>query len=114
MLIKQALFLGTLKPGQEAKMRTYVEQVLAPLWQKFTGAARVEVLFSQTLDSKGPEIPLILSIAYENQAKLEEAMASPARHESRALLPAFYKTYWAKVDLAHITFEVLDPGGGHK
>lgn len=108
MLLKQALFIGTVKDGQEDAMRAYVEATLAPLWRQFAGAHRVEVLFGQVQDPGGPKIPLVLSVAYENQAKIDEAMASPARYESRDLLPDFYETYWDEVRLVHTTYEVLN------
>ena len=108
MLLKQALFLGQVKTGQEAAMRAYVESDLAPLWRQFAGARRVEVLYGVQQDPKGPEIPLVLSVLYENQAKIEQAMASPARTESRDLLPAFYEQFWDEVRLVHTTFEVAN------
>ena len=108
MLVKQALFIGQIKPGKEGAMRAYVAQTLAPLWQQFEGAKRVEVLFGHHQDPKGPDIPLALSISYETSSKMETAMASPARHKSRDLLPEFYETYWEDVRLVHTVFEVLD------
>lgn len=106
MLLKQALFIGQVKPGFEAEMRAYVESDLAPLWRQFSGALRMEVLYGVQQDPKGPEIPLVLSILYENEAKIEEAMASPARFQSRDLLPAFYERFWDQVQLVHTTYEV--------
>lgn len=108
MLVKQALFLGQVKPGLESEMRAYVENDLAPLWRQFTGAHRVEVLFGQVQDPRGPEIPLVLSVAYETEEHVARAMASPARYESRDLLPAFYDQYFDEVRLVHVTFEVAN------
>jgi len=99
--------MGQVKPGQEAAMRAYVEQTLVPLWRAFAGADRVEVLYGVQQDAAGPSIPLVLSVAYKSQAHVDQAMASPARHESRALLPAFYEAFFDEVQLVHTTFELL-------
>jgi hypothetical protein len=102
MITKLAIFEGTLKPGKEAEMRAYVERVLRPLWEAFEGAHRVRVLHGTKSDDKGPPIPLILEVDYLTQAHLDQAMASPARVESRDLLPGFYEAFFETVDLRHV------------
>ena len=108
MITKLAIFEGTLKPGAEAEMRAYVEDTLAPLWRNFTGAHRVRVLFAEKQDAAAVEesrsIPLILEVDYLTQADLDQAMASPARYESRDLLPGFYERFFEDVRLKHFEF----------
>ena len=41
MLTRLAIFQGQVREGQAAAMRTYVEEVLAPLWRQFDGAEDV-------------------------------------------------------------------------
>ena len=74
-------------------MRRYVEDVLAPLWRQFDGAEDVRVMFGVEQDDGGPEIPLILAITYPDRAAMARALDSPARYESRNLLPGFFETY---------------------
>ena len=50
-------------------------------------------------------MPLILQVDYQSQADLDRAMASEARHRSRAMLPAFYDRFFETVTLRHHTFE---------
>ena len=102
MITKLAIFEGTVKPGKEAAMRAYVESTLRPLWEAFEGAHRVRVLYGTKSDDKGPNIPLILEIDYLTQEHLDQAMSSPARYESRDLLPAFYEAYFDEVVLRHV------------
>ena len=102
MITKLAIFQGTVKDGKEAEMRAYVERVLRPLWEAFEGAHRVRVLYGTKSDDKGPPIPLILEVDYLTQADLDQAMTSPARHESRDLLPGFYEAYFDEVVLRHV------------
>ena len=106
MITKLAIFEGTLKPGKEAEMREYVERVLRPLWEAFEGAHRVRVLHGTKSDDKGPPIPLILEVDYLTQADLDQAMASPARYESRDLLPGFYDRFFEDVRLKHFEFRI--------
>ena len=102
MITKLAIFEGTVKPGKEAGMRAYVESTLRPLWEAFEGAHRVRVLYGTKSDDKGPNIPLILEVDYLTQEHLDQAMSSPARYESRDLLPGFYEAYFDEVVLRHV------------
>ena len=94
MLIRLAIFEGTVRDGQEAAFRAYVNERLAPLWRKFDGAAEVRVLHGAEHDASGPTYPLMLAITYPNRAAMERALASPARYESRDLLPELFERYF--------------------
>ena len=113
MITKLAIFEGTVKPGQTDAMRAYVEAELAPLWRAFDGAHRVRVLYAAEPEDgggaggeDGPSVPLILQVDYQSQADLDRAMASDARHRSRAMLPPFYARFFETVTLRHHRFEV--------
>ena len=93
MLTRLAIFQGRVREGQEAAMRAYVEDVLAPLWRQVDGSEDVRVMFAGEQDDGGPDIPLILAITYPDRAAMARALDSPARYESRGLLPAFFATY---------------------
>ena len=93
MITRYAIFHGTVKPGQETEFRAYVSEKLTPLWREFEGAAQVRVMFGKDQDPDGPSIPLILAIDYPDQDAMVRALASPARYESRDLLPALYEHY---------------------
>jgi hypothetical protein len=78
---------------------------LAPLWRQFAQAKEVQILFGVEQDTSGPEIPLILAITYADGAGMAAALDSPARYESRDLLPNFYETFFDKVTLHHCVME---------
>lgn len=105
MLTRCAAFVGTVKDGLDADMRAYVDEELTPLWRQFTGAQEVRVMFGIADDPNGPAIPLILAIDYPDEAAMEQALASPARYESRDLLPAFYERFFEDVRLLHYLME---------
>lgn len=105
MLTRCAAFVGVVAPGLEADMRTYVEEVLAPLWRQFDGASDVRVMFSVQDDPNGPSVPVVLAIDYPDEAAMERALDSPARYESRDLLPEFYERFFTEVTLLHYLME---------
>lgn len=105
MLTKYAFFSGRLKPGVEAAMRAHVETTLKPLWKQFAPSERVEVLYGYDQEPEGPCIPLVLAVTYNDEAAMQQAMQSSARHEARKLLPALYEQFFDEVVLWHYIFE---------
>lgn len=93
LLTRYAIFEGSIRPGKEAEMRAYVNNVLAPLWRKFDGAQTVRVMFGIEHDPNGPSFPLVLAITYPDAAAMARGLASPARFEARDLLPDFFSKY---------------------
>lgn len=94
MLMRLAIFEGKVRDGQEEAFAAYVRDRLAPLWRQFDGAAEVRVLFGAEHDPSGPQYPLTLAITYPDRAAMERALASPARHQSRDLLPELFERYF--------------------
>ena len=64
------------------------------------------ILYGTKSDDKGPNIPLILEVDYLTQDHLTQAMSSPARFESRDLLPGFYEAYFDDVVLRHYIYKL--------
>ena len=108
MITRYAVFSGELQTGKESQMRTYVNNVLAPLWRQFTGAHVVRVLFQVEQDPEGPTIPLVLAISYADETAMQRALESPARYESRDLLPDFYREYFESVSLYHYVMDTAE------
>ena len=86
-------FGGRVRPGMDSGMRGYVNDVLAPLWRQFDGAHTVQVMFGVEQDPDGPSFPLVLAITYLEAATMARRLASPARYNSRDLLPEFFAKY---------------------
>ncbi len=105
MITRYAIFGGTVKPGKEAEMRTWVTENLTPLWRKFACAEEVRVLYGMDQDPDGPTIPLILAITYADRNAMEKGVTSPARHAAKALLPELYERFYDKVELWHYLME---------
>lgn len=105
MLTKYAFFAGTLKPDCEAEMKTFIDENLAPLWKQFQPSKEVRILYGYEQEPKGPSIPLVLAVTYENEIALQQAMASKVRHEARDLLPELYERFFEEVTLWHYIFE---------
>ena len=107
MICRYALFIGQVRPGQDDAMRAYVMETLLPLWRRFEGAQHVRVLFGKEQDPDGDPIPLVLAITYEDEKAMARALDSPARHEAKDLLPAFFERF---LD-GHLLHYVLEVNG---
>ncbi len=105
MITRYAIFSGSVKPGLDAEMRSFVNEKLTPLWRKFACAEEVRVLFGVEQDADGPNIPLILAITYADHAAMEKGVNSPARHEAKDILPELYDRYFDKMNLWHYVMD---------
>ncbi|MEP3845053.1 MAG: hypothetical protein ABJM43_06905 [Paracoccaceae bacterium] len=83
MITRFAMFEGSVKPGHTDVFRAAVLDRLVPLWTQFPGNTDVRVMFSDDRDEGAPEFPLILAITYPDQASMDKALDSPARHKSK-------------------------------
>ncbi len=101
MLTRLAIFEGRVKPGKEAAMRAYVETALAPLWRQFQPSEEVRVLYA----AEAGDIPLVLAVTYVDRAAMEIALDTPARYQSRDMLPVFYERFFDEVTLKHQLYE---------
>ncbi|MEM1236855.1 MAG: hypothetical protein AAGI10_07795 [Pseudomonadota bacterium] len=81
MITRFALFEGSVK--QVEGFRQAVLDRLVPLWKQFPGNTDVRVMFSDDRDEGAPEFPLILAVSYPDQATMETALDSQARHQSK-------------------------------
>jgi hypothetical protein len=88
------MFEGSVKPGQAAAFRDYVDQRLVPLWCQFEGADEVRVLYAEESDGAAPDIPLILAITYPDHDAMARALDCEARYVSRDLLPELFDRYF--------------------
>jgi len=105
MLTKYAFFAGKLKPDCEAEMKAFVDEKLAPLWREFQPSKQVRILYGYEQELKGPVIPLVLAVTYENEEAIEKAMATKARYDARDILPELYDRFFEEVELWHYIFE---------
>lgn len=85
MIIRQALFEGRIKAGQEEAFKAFVTEKMMPGWLAFPGIRQVRVLFAVERDEGAPSYPMVLSTSYESREALAVALESKQRHESREL-----------------------------
>jgi hypothetical protein len=85
MIIRQAFFEGTIKPGKDAAFRDYIVEKLMPMWLAFPGVKEVRVLYNVERDEGAPSYPMVLSTMYADRAALANALESPVRYESREM-----------------------------
>jgi hypothetical protein len=83
MIIRYALFEGTIHEGREAEFRAFVKERLVPLWTRFPGAEEVRVLDGLARDEGAPVYAMALAIRYPDMKAVETVMQSAVRFESR-------------------------------
>lgn len=93
MLVRQALFQGTIRPGREAEFHAYVEERLLPLWKRYPGVREIRVLHEMDRDEGLPGVPLALTMTFEDADKLRAALESPIRLESREVTKGLFAMF---------------------
>jgi hypothetical protein len=85
MITRTAVFEGRIKPGCEARFLRAFHEQLVPLWHQFPHATNIRLMRVTSADADAPPIAMLQQIDYPSLAALEEAIASPARAQARAL-----------------------------
>lgn len=106
MIVRQALFEGSILPGRQADFRAYVDETLLPLWRRFPGVREVRVLHETERDDGIPEVAMVLSMAFDGPEALQAALDSAVRYQSREVTKGLLAMFDGRVrhhvfDLAH-------------
>lgn len=104
MIIRQALFEGTIHAGQEEAFKAYVAEKLMPMWLAFPGVKEVRVLYALERDEGAPSYPMVLSTMYESREALAAALESPVRYESRETTKGLLEMFEGRIH--HHVFEL--------
>jgi|SRR5690606_6677167 hypothetical protein len=105
MLIRQALFEGQIHTGREQEFRAFVEERLIPMWKQFPGIRELRVLFAIDRDEGAPSYPLTLTMAFDDEAALANALEAPIRFESRGVTGELMTMFDGRIH--HHVFEVV-------
>jgi hypothetical protein len=93
MIIRYALFEGTIHEGRETEFRLFVKERLVPLWTRFPGAEEIRVLDCIGRDDGAPEYAMALAIRYRDMESCERALQSDVRFESRKVTGELLKLF---------------------
>lgn len=104
MIIRQALFEGTVHAGQEEAFKLYIAEKLMPLWLAFPGVREVRVLHAVERDEGAAPLAMILSTAYDDREALARALASTVRYESREVTKGLLEMFDGHIH--HHVFEL--------
>jgi len=103
MFIRCAFFEGHVKPGMDAKFKSFVRERLVPLWTKFPGAEEVQVLHQTESDTPAPHYAMVLAIKYPSMAAIGHALKSNVRNQSRLETQELVKMFEGRI--FHTVFE---------
>ncbi|MEP7457423.1 EthD family reductase [Phyllobacterium sp. SB3] len=104
MIIRQALFEGSIQTGREDEFKAYVAEKLYPLWQKFPGVRDIKVLHNVARDEGAPNYAMILSMKFDSEDALAKALESPVRYESRDVTKGLTAMFEGRIH--HHVFDV--------
>jgi hypothetical protein len=93
MITRTAIFEGHIKPGHEEHFFKEIHEKLMPLWHRFPHAKNVRLHRTVAADTGAPPILMIQQIDYPSRAAVDEALASPVRHEARAIFLELMKLF---------------------
>lgn len=108
MIIRQALFEGTIHVGKEEAFKHYVAEKLMPMWLDFPGVREVRVLYSLDRDEGAPTFPMVLSTMYDDREALAAALESPVRYESRDMTKGLLEMFEGRIH--HHVFDIGQSG----
>jgi hypothetical protein len=97
MIIRYALFEGTIHAGREDEFQAFVRERLVPLWTKFPNAIDVRVSFGGERDEGAPLIAMILETRYPNRHALEAALSSDVRWRSREVTGELMEMFTGRI-----------------
>ncbi len=83
MIVRFAMFEGTILVGH---MQTFKDAVLArvvPCWEAMPNVQAVSVNFEVSRDNGAPQYPLIVAISYPDIAAMETALVSVERAQTK-------------------------------
>jgi hypothetical protein len=106
MIIRYALFDGTIHEGREEEFRAFVKERLVPLWTQFPGAEEVRVLYGIDRDEGAPAYAMALAIRYPDMAAVEKALQSAVRFQSREVTGELLKLFSGKIH--HHLFDAVE------
>lgn len=105
MIIRQAHFEGHVLEGREGEFRDYIEGRLLPMWRRFPGVREVRVLHALERDDGAAPIAMVLSMQFDDQSALTQALESPARYESREVTKGLLAFFEGRI--RHHVFELV-------
>lgn len=108
MITRTAIFEGRIKPGCETLFLQGFSERLLPLWRQFPHASNIRLLPVVASDEDARPIALIQQIDYPSLAALEEAIASPARAQARAITLELMQMFEGR--LYHVVSQAPVPG----
>lgn len=97
MIIRYALFEGTINEGREAEFKAYVHEKLIPIWRQFPGARDLQVYFGVERDDGAPEYALVMGVRYDNLNAVAKALESDVRYKGREVTRGLLDMFTGRV-----------------
>jgi hypothetical protein len=106
MFKRLAFFEGAITPGREAEFDAYIETRLLPLWRRFPGVMRIEILREVEAEDGSHRYPFVLETTYPDRGAIERALGSEIRFESREITKGLLEMFEGRI--FHVVYAFSD------
>lgn len=83
MIVRFAVFEGTVLAGHTQNFRTAVLERVVPRWEAMPNVQAVSVNFEVSRDDGAPQYPMVVAISYLDIAAMETALVSVEREHTK-------------------------------
>jgi antibiotic biosynthesis monooxygenase (ABM) superfamily enzyme len=104
MWIRSAFWVGSIKPGSEARFRAGIDGDMIPSLKALPGVRDAKALWPKKLDDEPPLIGCQILVEFADRAALERMLASAERRTLRGRVGELAALFDGK--LSHIDYEV--------
>lgn len=104
MWVRCGMFVGSVKPENQAKFNTFIDTRVRDKISGFPGLRKLRVLRARWLEDGDPGIYQTIEMTFDSLEAIEAALASPQRAENIVLMKEIMPLFEGKV--FHVNYEV--------
>ena len=105
MIIRQAIFVGTVDPSYRKAFDVHVATRVLPLLRTLPGLTEAKVLKTLEADAQGPEVYQIYQLQFPNIAAMQMMLASERRQDVHKAMAKILP--WFEGMILHNVFETF-------
>lgn len=102
MIIRFAVFEGTILANDMQNFKDAISRNVAPLWEAMPNVQTVSVSFEVSRDAGSPQYAMIVAISYANKDAMEAALASVEREQTKHVADKLMADYFVGTLHDHI------------
>jgi antibiotic biosynthesis monooxygenase (ABM) superfamily enzyme len=108
MWVRCGMFVGSVKPENQAKFNAFIDTRVRDKIATFPGLRRLRILRAKWREDGAPDIYQTIEMTFEDAAAIDAMLASPERAENVTLMKEIMPLFEGKV--YHVNYEVSAEG----